>query len=138
MPLGSFRDEVVIETDNDLEPEVRLKVTGNVTGPISVLPARVRLVNVTSARGGSGEVTLMVRGGKPTKFEVAHKPDKVEVDIVPSETAKLKGSYRMTVTVPPGTPAGQINDPIIIKTDNPKAAELKVPVSILVLGGAAG
>lgn len=138
MPLGTFRDEVVIETDNKLEPEIRLKVTGTVTGPISVLPNRLRLINVSTTRGGSGEVTLMVRGGKPTKFEVARKSDKVEVAIAPNETAKLKGSYRLTVTVPPGTPSGEITEPIILKTDNPQAAELKIPVSIFVLGGTAG
>jgi hypothetical protein len=138
MPLGSFRDEVVIETDNKLEPEVRLKVTGNVTGPISVLPNRLRLVNVTSNRGGAGEVTILVRGGKPTKFEVTRKPDKLNVEIASSDTSKLKGSYRLTVTVPPGTPSGRIEDTIILKTDNPKAAEVKIPVNILVLGGATG
>lgn len=138
MPLGNFRDEVVIQTDNTLEPEIRLKVTGIVTGPISVLPDRLRLINVTGSRGGSGEVTLLVRGGKSTKFEVAHKPEKLSVEVAPSETATLKGRYRMTVTVPPGTPSGQISDTITLKTDNPKAAELKIPVNILVVGGTAG
>jgi hypothetical protein len=138
MPIGSFLDEVVIQTDSELEPEVRLRVTGNVTGPISVVPERLRLINVTTSRGGSGEVTLLVRGGKSTRFEVASKPEQLSVEVAPSETATLKGRYRMTVTVPPGTPSGQISDTITLKTDNPKAAELKIPVNILVLGGAAG
>jgi len=138
MPLGAFRDEVVIETDNKKEPEVRLKVSGTVTGPISILPDRLRLINVTSSRGGAGEVTLLVRGGKPTKFEIAQKPEKLKVDIEPNETATLKGRYRLTVTVPPGTPSGQIEETIILKTDNPKAAELKIPVNIFVQGGTAG
>lgn len=138
MPLGTFLEEVVIETDNKLEPEVRLKVSGVVTGPISVLPERLRLINVTSSRGGSGEVTLLVRGGKPTKFEVVKKPEKVKVDITPNDTATLKGRYRLTVTVPPGTPTGEIAETIVIKTDNPKASELKIPLSIWVQGGTAG
>ena len=135
MPIGAFREEIQIETDNKISPEVKLMVYGTVTGPISVLPERLRLINVTSSRGGSGEVTLLVRGGKPTKFEVASKPEKLDVEIVPSETATLKGRYRMIVTVPPGTPARQIDENIVLKTDNPKASELKIPVSILVQGG---
>jgi hypothetical protein len=138
MPLGAFRDEVVVETDNKLEPEIRLKVSGTVTGPISVLPDRLRLINVTTTRGGSGEATLLVRGGKPTKFEVAQKPEKVDVQIASAETNTLKGRYRMTVSVPPGTPSGHIEGTIILKTDNPKAAEIKVPVNIFVLGSGAG
>ena len=108
------------------------------TGPISVSPDRLRLVNVTSSRGGSGEVTLLVRGGKPTKFEVIQKPEKLNVDVEPNETPTLKGRYRVNVTVPPGTASGQIQGLIVIKTDNPKAAELKIPVNILVLGENAG
>ena len=116
----------------------RLKIIGTVTGPISVSPDRLRLVNVTSSRGGSGEVTLLVRGGKPTKFEVIQKPEKLNVDVEPNETPTLKGRYRVRVTVPRGTPPGKIDETITIKTDNPKAAELKIPVNILVLGANAG
>jgi hypothetical protein len=135
MPLGNFRDEVVVNTDNKLAPEVKLAVSGTVTGPISVHPERLRLINVTTARGGSGEATILVRGGKPTKFEVAQKPEKVDVQIASAETNTLKGRYRMTVSVPPGTPAERIKGNIVLKTDNPKAAEIVIPVDILVLGG---
>jgi len=138
MPLGIFREEVVIETDNKLAPEVRLLVSGMVVGPISVLPELLRLVNVTSDRGGSGEATILVRGGRPTKFEVARKPAKFEVEIAPSETGTLKGRYRVKVTIPPGTPSGRIEETIILKTDHPKAAELSIPVRALVLGGSKG
>ena len=38
----------------------------------------------------------------------------------------------MRVTVPPGSPTGLLDDPIILKTDHPKAAELAIPVTIYV------
>jgi hypothetical protein len=38
----------------------------------------------------------------------------------------------MTVTVPPGTASGTVSGEIVLKTDNPKVSELKIPVSILI------
>jgi hypothetical protein len=36
----------------------------------------------------------------------------------------------MKVTVPPGMPPGQILDYIVLKTDHPKAGELKIPLAV--------
>lgn len=138
MPLGRFQDELVIATDHPLQPETKVTITGNVTGPISVVPERLRMPNVVGSQGATREITLLVRGGDKTHFEVAHKPDKVEIAIAPSETGETKGRYRMTVKVPPGTTSGWVDDEIILKTDHPKAAELKIPVSIIVSNNSAG
>jgi hypothetical protein len=80
-------------------------------------------------------VTLLVRGGQPTNFTVAQKPKNIEVAVIPNETPSLKGRYRVTVTVPPGTPAGLVDGEIILHTDHPKVKELKIPVNILVGSG---
>jgi hypothetical protein len=133
--LGTFRDEVVVQTDHPLQSEVRLIVAGAVTGPISVVPDHLRMVTVKSREGASEDITLLVRAGKATNFEVAHKPEKVEVSIAPNETSSLKGRYRLTVTIPPGTLSGYVDDQIILRTDHPKVSELKIPVSIVVGAG---
>ncbi len=138
MPLGRFQDEIVIDTDHPLQPETKITITGNVTGPISVVPERLRMPNVVGKQGATREITLLVRGGDKTKFEVAHKPDKVEVAIAPSNTGDSKGRYLMTVKVPAGTASGWVDDEIILKTDHPRAGELKIPVSIIVSNGSAG
>ena len=83
-------------------------------------------------------MTLLVRGGKPTKFEVAYHPEKLDVKITPDDTPTQKGRYKMTVTVPPGTSAGPVDGDIILKTDHPKAGEIKIPVSILISNSAGG
>ena len=44
----------------------------------------------------------------------------------------------MTVTVPPGTAPGPVDGEVILKTDNPSARELKIPVSILISNSGAG
>ena len=44
----------------------------------------------------------------------------------------------MTVTVPPGTAAGEVEGNIVLKTDHPNASELTIPVSILISRSGAG
>jgi hypothetical protein len=135
MAQGNFRDQVIMETDHPDQPKVEMTLTGFVTGAISVMPANLRMVNVRGKEGGSGQVTLLVRGGQATNFTVSRKPEKVEVSVIANETPSLKGRYRLTVTVPPGTPAGLVDDEIILHTDHPKVSELKIPINILVGAG---
>ena len=90
---------------------------------------------VNGKEGASGQLTMLVREGRPTNFKVLRKPEKLEVSVAPNDTPTLKGRYRLTVTVPPGTPPGLIDDEIIFQTDHPKVSELKVPVNIVVGSG---
>jgi hypothetical protein len=138
MPMGPFSDELVIETDHPLRPVVKVAIAGRTTGPISIVPPQLRMSNVTAAQGASQDLTVLVRGARPTKFQVAHKPSQVDVNIAPNDTASQKGRYRLTVTVPPGTPAAHIEEVIVLKTDHPKAGEVKIPVMILISNSDAG
>ncbi|HZW29291.1 MAG TPA: DUF1573 domain-containing protein [Isosphaeraceae bacterium] len=132
MPEGAFQEELVIQTDHPKQPEVRLALVGRMIGPISVVPEGLRIPDVSSLRGAQRELILLVRGDHQTHFEVAHAPAKFQVEIARDDTPTLKGRYRMTVTVPPGTPPGPIKDSIILKTDHPKAHEVRIPVNIRV------
>jgi hypothetical protein len=132
MPLGDFHEELVIETDHPKQPEVRVSVGGKTFGPISATPERVRMTDVVGPQGASRDVTLVVRNDKGTQFWVDKKPQQLDVAIAPDEKAKRKGRYLMTVKVPPGTASGTVSGEIVLKTDNPKANELKIPVSILI------
>ncbi len=134
MPLGSFREELVVETDHPDQPKLQFVLAGNATGPISLLPSVLRMV-ANSKEGASGQLTMLVREGRPTNFKVLRKPEKLEVSVAPNDTPTLKGRYRLTVTVPPGTSPGLIDDEIIFQTDHPKVSELKVPVNIVVSSG---
>jgi hypothetical protein len=133
MPLGIFREEVVIKTDHPKQPELKLTVSGKMVGPISASPERLRLVPVHSPMGRTGELMLTVRGLRPTRFEVESKPDRIDVAVSPGGPSSQQGQYRVTVRVPPGMPPGTIMDQIVLKTDHPKAAELKIPIDISVL-----
>ena len=132
--LGTFREEVTIETDHPDQPRVQLVLAGMTSGPIGVVPPVLRFVT-TGRASDSGQVSLLVRGGRSTRFTVSSKPANLEVSIEPSETATLKGRYRLTATVLPQAPPGIIEDEIILQTDYPNVRELKIPVSIVVSAG---
>jgi hypothetical protein len=132
LPLGNFREEIIVTTDHPKQPEVRIGVTGSMSGPINVIPARLLLHQVSGRDGGQGTVVLAVRNARETKFEVEKAPKGVKVSIEPGEGGARKGRYRLLIEIPPGTPAQEIEDEIKLKTDHPKAGTVFVPISIWV------
>lgn len=138
MPLGRFSEEMTVETDHPKRPSIKLRVTGIAIGPISVTPSRLLMASVPVAKGATKELALVVRQGRETRFDVASKPDKLEVTVVKDDKPGAAGHYKLIVKVPPGLPPGVIDAPIVIKTDHPKASELKIPVSIYVSSRAEG
>jgi hypothetical protein len=131
-PIGPFHEELVVTTDHPQKPEARFTMAGKVEGPIRFSPDRIRLI-IPAKEGGSEDLTLWVRGKKETKFTVESKPENVDVRIEPIASAGEATQYRFTVTVPPGQrPGSHIEGSIVLKTDHPDAAEVKVPVSVIV------
>lgn len=137
-PPGPFHEELVIQTDHPGQRELRVPIVGKVSGPISVVPERLRMPNVLGRQGGNGEVTLIVLGGRPVHFEVLHQPAHFPVTIVADEAPAHRGQYRLKLTVPAGTPPGPVIDRIVLKTDHPKLAKVEVPVTVYVSRGDAG
>jgi hypothetical protein len=132
-PLGPFHEEMLIQTDHPNKPEIKYIVAGKVEGPIRFSPDRVRLF-IPARDGGHESLTLWVQGQKETKFTVEKKPEHLDVQIAPLASVGDATQYRFTVTVPPGQPAGtHYDDTIILKTDHPRAAEVKIPVAVTVL-----
>jgi hypothetical protein len=138
MPLGNFHEELVVTTDHPKQPEVKMTIGGSVYGPITVTPPGVRMPDVVGRIGASKELTVIVRGGRETKIDVLRKPEKVDVTITPDDRSTHKGRYRLTVSVPPGTAPGEVVGDIVLKTDHPHAAEVIIPVSILISRSGAG
>lgn len=130
LPLGNFREEVVLTTDHPKQPEVRVSVVGRMTGPVSAVPPSLLMHQVNGKTGAQGDLIITVRNGRETKMEVEKTPAGVNVEISPINDKK--GRYRLSVTVPPGSPAREIEGEIVIKTDHPKADRVTVPVSIWV------
>ncbi|WP_422927301.1 DUF1573 domain-containing protein [Singulisphaera sp. PoT] len=132
LPLGAFQEELIFTTDHPKQPEVSVKVTGKMVGPVTVVPERLRMTDVAGNAGGSKELTILVRGQKDVKFDVMHAPKGLKVEVLEGTHLPKVRKYRMIVTIPPGTPAGTIEDEIILKTDHPLAAEIKVYANLLI------
>lgn len=131
LPLGNFREEVVVTTDHPVQPEVRLPVAGRMTGPITTSPVVLRMHQVNGKTGGRERITVAVRNSRETKFEVVKVPEGLQVEVGPLESSGgRKGRYAISVIVPPGTPAKEIEGEIVIKTDHPKADKVIIPISI--------
>ncbi len=130
MSLGDFKEEVVCETNCPDQKTFRIALMGTVVGPVNVIPTKLRMRNVTTTRGGRTAMTISVRGGRETKVDVLSAPDDLKITIEPTET---KGQYQMVIVAPPGLSGGAHAGTILLRTDHPKAPEIKVPVDILVL-----
>ena len=135
LPLGNFREEVILTTDHPKQPEVRLVVSGQMSGPINLIPGKLNMHQINSRMGASGGLMISVRNSRETKFEVAHTPKGIQAEVVPVANSGKKGLYRLVVTVPPNTPPQNIEDEILLKTDHPKAVELIVPMSLWIQDG---
>lgn len=92
--------------------------------------------NATASGGGSQDITIWARSRSSVNFSVDKKPSGMNVSITPlPHNPGAKGSsYKMTVKLEPGAESGLISDEIVLKSDDPKASEIRVPVSVLIKG----
>jgi hypothetical protein len=139
--LGNFEEEIVFKTDHPQRPEVRVKVRGRRVGPIDLVPESAIVIrDASTPRGGSRNLMLNVRDGQDTHFEVDKTPEGLQVTIDPVDNQGRGESkvrlYKLTASVPPGTPAGEIKGSVIVKTDHPQVGELKIPVEVVVMSRA--
>ena len=141
LPLGKFGDTVVLKTNHPTRPEVEIPLSGLIVGPISAMPERVFMPGVPSTEGRSTYVTLNVRDQEQTAFDPRIPEslrDVLEVAIEPAEGGDAGASfhqYRMELRVPKGAKPGPYRGTVLLKTDHPKAEELKIPVDLLIRGG---
>ncbi|CAN5802002.1 hypothetical protein BH23PLA1_BH23PLA1_29640 [soil metagenome] len=138
MPLGDFRDELIIKTDHPSRPELRIPIDGKVVGAITAMPERLSWYGINGKQGGSKVITLSVRGQESTRFEpelTGRLQEALDVRIEPvnASASTPMRQYRLTITVPPGTPSGRFSGQLVLKTDHPQASELKIPVDAVVL-----
>ena len=66
MPLGPFREELLIQTDHPKQPEVKVASGGAGDGADHRIPEKLGCRTSRSREGASRDVSLVVRGGKET------------------------------------------------------------------------
>jgi Protein of unknown function (DUF1573) len=134
--LGEFNEEIVVETDHPMRKSLTIKVKGKVTGPISIIPEKVDIRDATSSNGGTQTLTIWARARTSVNFTIDKKPAGMDVEIESQPASPgMKGSkYKMIVKLAPGLEAGPIDGEIVLKTDEPKASEIRIPVAVLIKG----
>jgi hypothetical protein len=135
--VGDFHEEITVETDHPQMKTVTIGVAGRLEGPINVVPGAIRIDDASGSDGGSKFAVLTVADHRDTEFQVASKPDGVEVQVEPGNSGVTGRArlYKMTVTIPPGTPPGVMKGEIVLKTDHPGVSRLSVPFEAVVLSG---
>lgn len=139
--LGPFHEEFVIKTDHPRRAEIHREISGTIVGPLTFNPSAIRLSEVDPKKGDSFTSRISILGAESTTFKVLKAPEKVKVTIVPvdekiqaSASDKTIRYYEMNVTVEPGLPTGVVREDIILGTDHPRAAEVRIPFYAQIVG----
>jgi len=126
VPAGDLLHEVVVETDVEEQPRLRVPVSGVVTEPVHA-PTYL-LLRAVSARAGSepARIVLERRDGRDGLPLVAleHDPD---VLAVTSERVTPR-RVELTVRAEPGLPAGPLAAEVVVRLDLPAQPIVRIPV----------
>lgn len=145
MPLGTFEQVAKLQTNLTDSPTVELKISGEVTGDISLLGPRFttgqNVLNfgmVARGRGAKTDLQILVKGEhrEGTEIRVAHvdPAEYIEVSLGEPVTKETTVRHPLTVRVRPGSPIvnrlGQTNEPgrILLETNHPEAKQIVILV----------
>lgn len=124
LPLGSNQQNLKIKTSSEFAPELKLPISGNVVGDITVVSTHkfnresnvLMLDRVKSFEGAKATIHLIVKGPDRDEVTVQLKkasPDYllVEIDEIQSLNEGLIRRVPVHVTIPTGVPAGNFHGP---------------------------
>jgi hypothetical protein len=132
---GPISKAVLVFSNDPATPQVNLVIKADIRAFIEVLPRNLIRFNVLSGEPATEKVILLP--GEDSQFKVLS----VDAGGGPYQTAfrelpeaervpERKGSqWEVSVTVPTTAPEGLLNHKLIVKTSEPKAAEVPLTVS---------
>jgi len=127
MPVGRFRERVVVKTDNEKVGVLTLFVMGEVQGPVSVSPRHLPLGTIRPGTTVTRHITLRSTREDMT-FKVLQVSSTVE-GIITKLTEKVPGrEYLIAVSLPEGLNRRVIRGRIMITTDIPEQKTIAVRV----------
>ena len=151
LPLGPFRQQIVLSTNLDSAPTVEVPVEGTIADDISVVgpgwDGRRGLLEFPAVAGSDGaqmRLMLLVRG--PHRKQVEFKPVRIVPECVEVDLGKTTATNNgaliqtpLTIRIPAGSPPGNYLGPpqgevgqIIIDTNHPQQPQLQILVSFAV------
>ena len=153
LPVGAFKQKIVLKTSSEEAPKIGLPIEGTVTGEISIFGKGWRredgILNWGSVRGqDGGERTLYIRAGGLHAKEVSYKlvevyPDLLKIEF--GETTQPEGGKvsltPLIIKVPKGSrPASHLGTDekqlgrIILETNHPRVPRLQILLRFAVEG----
>jgi hypothetical protein len=117
---------VRIETNDPLDPELRLVLRGRVAGDVRVEPERVFLGRVRPNQSGSATVEVRLESPAVGISSVRSSSDRLRVKA--ERLAAPERGVRLRVTLPPQGIRGRINDRIIVATTSKLQPKVEIPV----------
>lgn len=153
LPLGSFRQRLIVKTSSTVAPTISVPIRGLVGSEISVIGSgwnerqgTLYLGNVSGQTGA--QKTLLIRAGGPLRHQIQLKILDVQPALLQVELGQTKDLpdaeatiTPVTIRIPPGSPPadhwgatrGSLGQ-ILLETKHPKAPQLKILVSFAVAG----
>lgn len=151
LPLGPFRQDVVLATNLDSAAKVEIPIQGRITSPVSIAgpgwdsrTGVLKFPPVAGKEGSQRSLLLLVRGPhcKATTFRLTRvAPECLAVELGPTKTGADGESTRTPLVIripagsPPvshlGPPQGELGQ-IEIDTNHPQQPQLRLLVSFAV------
>ncbi len=153
LPLGAFRQKILIRTNLERAPQVEVPVVGSVVGDIKIVAVgggwndstgTLTLGTVKSGEGATRQLILVVRGPhrrSVTFGPVRCMPEFLDVKLGERKETETSVTLPVTIRIPKGSPAanylggeqGKLGE-IMIEADHPQVPRLRIRVCFAIEG----
>ena len=153
LPLGAFRQKILIRTNLETAPQVEVPVVGSVVGDIKIVAVgggwnyatgTLTLGTIESGEGLVRRLILVVRGPhrrSVTFGPVRCVPELLDVKLGEKNETETSVTMPVTIRIPKGSPAanylggeqGELGE-IMIEADHPQVPRLRIRVCFAVEG----
>jgi len=132
MASGPFSGFIVIQTDSNQAPELKVTVAGNVAARTHAAPAKLMLGAVSSGSRASREVVVRANGWEGLKVESVQCGEGLSAT---AEETTPGREWRITVSLVGNPAPGLLKSEVRIDVNDPLAKEIIVPVYAIIRGG---
>ena len=126
LPVGNFKDQLNIVTDNSEYPQLQVAIRGKVMGAVRLSPDVITLGVIDGDQLPSRVIRIYAQG--EDNFEIASVESTsplLSTELIRDEESN---GYKLKVALTEMPPQGEFFEKLLIKTNNPAANPLEVPV----------
>ncbi len=126
IPIGRFRDVLVIKTNLKDVEEVKLHLSGEILGPIEIMPRALMMRSESDSAPFVGSVTLKPTTAMP--FQVLSAECEDSGPSITVHAPGPDGSIKIEMSLPADFGKENFRSNLIIRTDLPEQSESSIPV----------